>query len=581
MTLIHNSFSVFGLNSSLLKSLDELQYIKPSPIQSQCIPDLLLGKDVLGMAQTGSGKTAAFALPLLNKIDVALKSPQILVLVPTRELAIQVAKAFSDFSKYIIGIKVLALYGGQRYEIQLQTLRNGPQIIVGTPGRLLDHLKRGTLSLLNLNSLVLDEADEMLRMGFIEDVENILSKIPKKHQTALFSATMPNAIRRISRKFMSSPKEIKIQSTGMTRPDITQSYWIVRGKKTDALIRFLEIEEFSATIIFVRTKNATLEVSEALEKNGYNSAALNGDMNQVLREQTLERLKNGKLDILIATDVAARGLDVDRISFVINYDIPMDAESYVHRIGRTGRAGRAGKALLFVEYRERRLLQNIERMIKQSILEIELPKSECLIQRRLKIFSEKLQKELNSKDLDIYKSLLLKLNLPTGWDFEKLSAALLKLMQGERPLIVQPDKEYSPLSFKRHSFLIKNNKKKYLSNKNNFHSRIQGRKKIDDTTIFRIEVGRNDGVQVRHIVGAIANEGDIHSRFIGNIRLFSNYSTVELPKSYFKHISVRLLNTRILNKPIYIKPLTKNFSLQENRRKKIYFKNKNYKKDNI
>ncbi|VFP85978.1 ATP-dependent RNA helicase DeaD [Buchnera aphidicola (Cinara pseudotaxifoliae)] len=566
MTQIHHSFSIFGLNSYLLKSLEQLGYVKPSPIQSACIPYLLMGNDVLGMAQTGSGKTAAFALPLLNNINFSLKYPQILVLVPTRELAIQVAKAFSDFSKYLFGVKVLALYGGQRYDIQLQILRQGPQIIVGTPGRLLDHLKRGTLNLVHLKSLVLDEADEMLRMGFIEDVENIMSKIPKKHQTALFSATMPNIIRRISKRFMDNPKEIKIQSTGITRPDIQQSYWIVRGKKTDALIRFLEVEDFSATIIFVRTKNATLEVSEALEKHGYNSAALNGDMNQSLREQTLDRLKTGKLDILIATDVAARGLDVDRISFVINYDIPMDSESYVHRIGRTGRAGRAGRALLFVEYRERRLLNNIERTIKHSIKETELPKSELVVQRRLQIISEKIQQQLNSSDLKLYKLLVSKLNLKDGWNFENLSAALLKLVQGERPLIIPPDKRYSPLSFNHNYSTGIHNVRKFNNKKINPNSRfVHERKKLENMTLYRIEVGKNDGIEVRHIVGAVANEGDISSRLIGAIRLFTTYSTIELPKNHSRRLLACLLRTRILNKPINIKPITYS-SLRENKK---------------
>ncbi|VFP81145.1 ATP-dependent RNA helicase DeaD [Buchnera aphidicola (Cinara kochiana kochiana)] len=581
MTQIHHSFSIFGLNPVLLKSLKKLGYIKPSPIQSICIPYLLSGKDVLGMAQTGSGKTAAFALPLLHNIDISLKSPQILVLVPTRELAIQVAKAFFDFSQYLMGTQVLALYGGQRYEIQLQTLRKGPQIIVGTPGRLLDHLKRGTLNLIHLHSLVLDEADEMLRMGFIEDVENIMSKIPKKHQTALFSATMPNMIRRISQRFMNFPKEVKIQSTGVTRPDIQQSYWIVRGKKTDALIRFLEVEDFSATIIFVRTKSATLEVSETLEKHGYNSAALNGDMNQLLREQTLERLKTGKLDILIATDVAARGLDVDRISFVINYDIPMDAESYVHRIGRTGRAGRAGRALLFVEYRERRLLRNIERIIKHSIQEIELPKSELVAQCRLKVISEKIQNQLDSSDLESYKLLLYKLNLKDSLDFEKLSAALLRLVQGERPLIIPPDKKYSFISFKNNSSFIMANRKKFIVNKIYSNSRFMSdRKKLDNMVLCRIEVGRHDGIEVRHIVGAIANEGDISSRLIGNIRLFTSYSTVELPQNHSNRLLICLSRTRILNKPINIKLITQ-AGFRENKKKFISRNRQNYKTNNF
>ncbi|QIE02074.1 DEAD/DEAH family ATP-dependent RNA helicase [Buchnera aphidicola] len=549
MTHIESTFSVLGLNSFLIQSLSEMGYVKPSPIQKTCIPLLLQGRDVLGMAQTGSGKTAAFALPLLHNLNIHLKAPQILVLAPTRELAVQVAEAFSDFSKYIIGINVLPLYGGQRYDLQLRALRQGPQIVVGTPGRLLDHLKRGTLNLSNLHSLVLDEADEMLRMGFIEDVETIMTKIPKTHQTALFSATMPEAIRRISKRFMNNPEEIKIQSNITTRPDIKQSYWMVYGRKTDALIRFLEVEDFSATIIFVKTKNATLEVSEALEKNGYNSAALNGDMNQALREQTLERLKNGRLDILIATDVAARGLDVDRISFVINYDIPMDSESYVHRIGRTGRAGRAGRALLFVENRERRLLRNIEYTVKQSIPEVQLPNIELLCKRRLEKFAKKVQEQLESRDLDEYSALLDKLYSSDDLDIKTLAAALLKMAQGERPLIIKKDLIKRP----SRDILLKNDRR-YEDKRNNHRLRREFREQ-KDIDLYRIEVGRNDGVEVRHIVGAIANEGNIHSRHIGNIKLFSSYSIIELPKGNSKDLLQKFSRTRILNKLINIKLL--------------------------
>ncbi|XBC43577.1 MAG: DEAD/DEAH box helicase [Buchnera aphidicola (Meitanaphis flavogallis)] len=560
------TFSKLGLNSSILNALNDMGYIDPSPIQSACIPHLLQGKDVLGMAQTGSGKTAAFALPLLNNVKLNIKHPQILVLTPTRELAVQVAEAFSNFSKHLIGIHVLALYGGQRYDVQLKILRQGPQIVVGTPGRLLDHLKRGTLNLSNVSGLVLDEADEMLRMGFIEDVETIMTKVPDKHQTALFSATMPDVIRRISKRFMHNPKEIKIQSNTITRPDIRQSFWIVYGKKTDALVRFLEAEDFSATIIFVRTKNATLEVSEALERNGYSSAALNGDMNQSLREQTLEKLKDGRLDILIATDVAARGLDVDRISLVINYDIPMDAESYIHRIGRTGRAGRKGKALLFVENRERRLLRNIERIMQLTMKEVTLPKIELLSKRRLEKFSKKVQLQLESKDLNQYRDLLSKLQLTEKLDIELLAAALLKMAQGERTLIIKPDL----VRFTRHANARDSHR--FHDKTNNVRSRRDS-KDSKNMDLYRVEIGRNDGVEVRHIVGAIANEGNISSKNIGNIRLFSTYSTIELPIGLSKNLSKLFINTKILNKPINIRLLyNSNFknSYRFNNHKKNY-----------
>lgn len=542
MTDIQTTFSDLGLNADILESLNGMGYVKPSPIQAECIPHLLAGRDVLGMAQTGSGKTAAFSLPLLHNIDTTVRAPQILVLAPTRELAVQVAEAMTEFSKHMRGVNVVALYGGQRYDVQLRALRQGPQVVVGTPGRLLDHLKRGTLDLSNLRGLVLDEADEMLRMGFIEDVETIMAQIPEGHQTALFSATMPEAIRRITKRFMKDPQEVRIQSSLTTRPDISQSYWTAYGRKTDALVRFLEAEDFDAAIIFVRTKNATLEVAEALERSGYNSAALNGDMNQALREQTLERLKDGRLDILIATDVAARGLDVERISLVVNYDIPMDAESYVHRIGRTGRAGRAGRALLFVENRERRLLRNIERTMKLTIPEVELPNAELLSERRLAKFAAKVQQQLESSDLDMYRALLSKLQPGEDLDLETLAAALLKMAQGERPLILPPEAPRPP----RREFRERDDRR---DSRDGDRPRRE-RRDVGEMQLYRIEVGRDDGVEVRHIVGAIANEGDISSRYIGNIKLFGTHSTIELPKGMPGEVLQHFTRTRILNKPM-------------------------------
>ncbi len=565
MAEFETTFADLGLKAPILESLNDLGYEKPSPIQAECIPHLLSGRDVLGMAQTGSGKTAAFSLPLLNNIDPDLRAPQILVLAPTRELAVQVAEAMTEFSKHMRGVNVVALYGGQRYDVQLRALRQGPQIVVGTPGRLLDHLKRGTLDLSKLSGLVLDEADEMLRMGFIEDVETIMAQIPEGHQTALFSATMPEAIRRITRRFMKDPQEVRIQSSVTTRPDISQSYWSVYGmRKNEALVRFLEAEDFDAAIIFVRTKNATLEVAEALERSGYNSAALNGDMNQALREQTLERLKDGRLDILIATDVAARGLDVERISLVVNYDIPMDSESYVHRIGRTGRAGRAGRALLFVENRERRLLRNIERTMKLTIPEADLPNADLLGKRRLEKFAAKVQQQLESSDLDQYRALLAQIQ-PTAegeeLDMETLAAALLKMAQGERSLIVPPD---APMRPKR-EFRDRDDRFERRGDRNDRNDRSprgdrperggedrprRERRDAGEMELYRIEVGRDDGVEVRHIVGAIANEGDISSRYIGNIKLFGSHSTIELPKGMPGEVLQHFTRTRILNKPM-------------------------------
>ncbi|XP_037929909.1 ATP-dependent RNA helicase DeaD-like [Teleopsis dalmanni] len=542
------SFTDLGLSETHSNALNDLGFSKPSPIQTECIPLLMDGNDVLGMAQTGSGKTAAFSIPFLMKLNVELKAPQVLVLAPTRELAIQVAEACAEYAKYMKGVKVLALYGGQRYDVQLRALKQGPQIVVGTPGRLLDHLNRKTLDLSNLKGLVLDEADEMLRMGFIDDVESIMAAIPDDHQTALFSATMPAPIRRITKRFMQNPKEVQIKSTGQTAPDIDQSYWLVRGvRKNEALIRFLEVEDFDAAIIFVRTKTATLEVADVLEQHGYNCAALNGDMTQQLREQTLDRLRKGRLDILIATDVAARGLDVERISLVVNYDITLDSESYVHRIGRTGRAGRAGRAVLFVDSRERRLLKNIEQTIKKPIPEVQLPVKEILEARRLTKFSEKVMQEVNADNLDEYRELLAKVLLAGDTDIETLAAALLKLAQGERPLILPPDPVLKPMRNDR-----ERNERgdRRLKGDNREAPKRRERRDVGDMDMYRIEIGKEDGVDVRHIVGAIANEGDISSRYIGNIKLYEKYSTVELPKGMPTDLLNHFEKVRVLNIPM-------------------------------
>lgn len=541
------TFSDLHLSDSILKALSDLGFEKPSPIQKECIPLMLEGNDVLGMAQTGSGKTAAFSIPFLMKIDPNLKAPQLLVLAPTRELAIQVADACSSYAKYMPQIKVTCLYGGQRYDVQLRDLKQGPQIVVGTPGRLLDHLKRKTLNLSNLKGIVLDEADEMLRMGFIDDVETIMNSVPEDHQTALFSATMPAPIRRITKRFMRDPKEIQIKSTTQTSPDIDQSYWLVRGlRKNDALVRFLEAEDFDAAIIFVRTKSATLDVADLLEHHGYNCAALNGDMTQQLREQTLDRLRKGRLDILIATDVAARGLDVERISLVVNYDITLDSESYVHRIGRTGRAGRAGRALLFVDSRERRLLKNIEQTIKKPIPEVQLPSKEVIEKRRLAKFSEKIEKTLNCKDLETYRALLPQMMAQDEVDLETLAAVLLKMAQQERPLILPPDPVFKPArqerEFQRRDSRLKGDSREAPKRRE--------RRDTGEMDTYRLDIGKTHGVDVRHIVGAIANEGDISSRYIGQIKLYDNYSTVELPKGMPAEMKNHFEKVRILNRPI-------------------------------
>lgn len=536
------TFNDLGLPEFILKAVSDLGFETPSPIQQACIPALLEGRDVLGMAQTGSGKTAAFSLPLLAKIDPAAKHPQLLVMAPTRELAIQVADACEHFMKYAKGIHIVTLYGGQRYDIQLRALKQGAQVVVGTPGRILDHIHRNTLNLSELKAIVLDEADEMLRMGFIDDVETVMAELPEEHQTALFSATMPEPIRRITKRFMNNPQEVKIKVNNDNAPDIEQNCWYVQGfRKNEALLRFLEVEEFDAAIIFTRTKTGTLDVTELLEKHGFRAAALNGDMTQQLREQTLDRLRNGSLDIVVATDVAARGIDIERISLVVNYDIPLDAESYVHRIGRTGRAGRSGRALLFVEPRERRLLRNIEHLMKKPINEVELPNHEVLQACRRKKFQNKITKQLEHHDLEMYRSLLE--DLFTA-DQEDIAAAMLMLLQGKQKLILPPD---PPMDKRRRD---RNDRGDRRENPRSAERR--GERKGYGTPqpmdLYRIEVGRADGVEVRHIVGAIANEGDINSRYIGHIKLYDEYSTVELPQGMPKELLQQFGKTRVLNK---------------------------------
>ena len=545
MTETKMTFKDLGLPEFILNAVSDLGFETPSPIQQICIPHLLEGRDVLGMAQTGSGKTAAFSLPILAQIDPTEKHPQLLVMAPTRELAIQVADACEQFVKYAKGINIVTLYGGQRYDIQLRALKQGAQVVVGTPGRILDHIRRGTLSLAELKAIVLDEADEMLRMGFIDDVETVMAELPEHHQTALFSATMPEPIRRITKRFMNDPQEVKIKATQQSAPDIAQSCWYVHGfRKNDALLRFLEVEDFDAAIIFTRTKTGTLDVTELLEKHGFRAAALNGDMTQQLREQTLDRLRSGSLDIVVATDVAARGIDIERISLVVNYDIPLDAESYVHRIGRTGRAGRSGRALLFVEPRERRLLRNVEHLIKKNIEEVELPNHEVLQACRRKKFKDKITTQLEHHDLELYRELLEDM-FTADQSQEDIAAAMMMLLQGKQKLILPPD----PVVDKK-ARRDRNERGDRRENPRSAERRGErkGYGNSQPMDLYRIEVGRGDGVEVRHIVGAIANEGDINSRYIGHIKLYDDYSTIELPQGMPKELLQQFAKTRVLNK---------------------------------
>ena len=536
------TFADLGLPQSILDAVNQIGFVTPSPIQQETIPHLLEGRDVLGMAQTGSGKTAAFSLPLLSKIDPNARHPQMLVMAPTRELAIQVADACEQFTKNMKGVRVVTVYGGQRYDIQLRALKQGSQVVVGTPGRILDHIRRGTLDLSALQSIVLDEADEMLRMGFIDDVETVMAELPEDHQTALFSATMPEPIRRITKRFMKNPQEVKIKATQRSAPDITQSYWLVNGfRKNDALLRFLEVEEFDAAIIFTRTKTGTVDITELCERNGFRTAALNGDMTQQAREQTLDKLKSGRLDILVATDVAARGIDIERISLVVNYDIPLDAESYVHRIGRTGRAGRSGRALLFVEPRERRLLRNIENLMKKPIDEVSIPNHEVLMEKRRAKFKARVAKQLEHHDLEKYRELLEDL-FTADQDHEELAAAMMMMLQEKQKLILPPDPAIRPARQERGR-----------RDRDDRRSERGGREHRENNGVamdlYRIEVGRGDGVEVRHIVGAIANEGDINSRYIGHIKLYDTYSTIELPQGMPNHLVQHFAQkSRVLNK---------------------------------
>ena len=536
------TFADLGLPQSILDAVNQIGFVTPSPIQQETIPHLLEGRDVLGMAQTGSGKTAAFSLPLLSKIDPNARHPQMLVMAPTRELAIQVADACEQFTKNMKGVRVVTVYGGQRYDIQLRALKQGSQVVVGTPGRILDHIRRGTLDLSALQSIVLDEADEMLRMGFIDDVETVMAELPEDHQTALFSATMPEPIRRITKRFMKNPQEVKIKATQRSAPDITQSYWLVNGfRKNDALLRFLEVEEFDAAIIFTRTKTGTVDITELCERNGFRTAALNGDMTQQAREQTLDKLKSGRLDILVATDVAARGIDIERISLVVNYDIPLDAESYVHRIGRTGRAGRSGRALLFVEPRERRLLRNIENLMKKPIDEVAIPNHEVLMEKRRAKFKVRVAKQLEHHDLEKYRELLEDL-FTADQDHEELAAAMMMMLQEKQKLILPPDPAIRPARQERGR-----------RDRDDRRSERGGREHRENNGVamdlYRIEIGREDGVEVRHIVGAIANEGDINSRYIGHIKLYDTYSTIELPQGMPNHLVQHFAQkSRVLNK---------------------------------
>ena len=533
-------FAELGLAAPILQAVQELGYETPSAIQAETIPYLLEGRDVLGQAQTGTGKTAAFALPLLSRLDLSKTDTQILVLAPTRELAIQVAEAFQKYAAHLAGFHVMPIYGGQDYRTQFRQLERGVQVVVGTPGRVMDHIRRGTLKLDTLQALVLDEADEMLRMGFIEDIEWIMEQTPVNRQIALFSATMPPAIHRIAQSYLNNPAEVKIQVKTTTAETIRQRYWLVSGlHKLDALTRILEAEPFDACIIFVRTKTETVELADKLQARGYSATALNGDIPQNVRERTVDQLKNGKIDILIATDVAARGLDVERISHVINYDIPTDTESYVHRIGRTGRAGRSGDAILFVSPRERHLLRAIERATRKPIDLMELPSTEVINDRRISQFKQRITDTLAEGGLDLFAQLLENYERERNVPAIEIAAALAKLLQGDEPLLLEDKKvhpAYNPAG--REQDPRKQGKKRNNANPTGDEDSIQMER-------FRIAVGRTHGVKPGNIVGAIANEAGLDSRYIGYIDIQDTFSLVDLPAGMPKDILHDLKRARV------------------------------------
>ncbi len=537
------SFKDLALSEPVLKALQSIGYETPSPIQAQIIPYVMAGRDVLGQAQTGTGKTAAFALPILTRIDLKQKDPQALVLAPTRELAIQVAEAFQSYAAHIKGFHVLPIYGGQDYNVQLRQLNRGAHVIVGTPGRVMDHMRRGTLKLDQLKTLVLDEADEMLRMGFIDDVEWILEQTPSARQTALFSATMPSEIRKIAQQYLNNPEQVTIKVKTATAANIRQRYWFVSGvHKMDALTRILEAENFDGMIIFVRTKTATIEVAEKLEARGFSASAINGDMSQALRERAIDNLKSGKLDILIATDVAARGLDVDRITHVVNYDIPYDTESYIHRIGRTGRAGRTGDGILFVSPREKRLLSNIEQATKQKVEEMQLPSTEFINNARVNRFKQRITDTLAAEELSFYNQLINQYQVEHDVPAIDIAAALAKLLQGDTPLLMkEPSKKPR-----------KDADEKSRPDRDRAPRREKGRVGAVEMELFRIEVGRSDGVKPGNIVGAIANETGIDGEHIARIKIEENYSTVELPAGMPKDLFQALKKVRVVGKPLNI-----------------------------
>jgi ATP-dependent RNA helicase DeaD len=561
-------FSELNLSEPLIKALKDVGYESPSPIQAATIPLLLDNLDVLGQAQTGTGKTAAFALPILSRIDIRQTSPQALVLAPTRELAIQVAEAFQTYAAHIPGFHVLPIYGGQSYGPQLSALRRGVHVVVGTPGRVIDHLDKGSLDLSKLKTLVLDEADEMLRMGFIDDVERILQETPDSRQTALFSATMPSAIRRIANTYLRSPKEITVAAKTGTNENIRQRYWLVSGMhKLDALTRILEAENFDGMIVFSRTKLGTEELAQKLQARGFSAAAINGDIQQAQRERTIQQLKDGKIDILVATDVAARGLDVERISHVINYDVPHDPESYTHRIGRTGRAGRSGEAILFITPREKNLLKSIERATRQPISMLELPTIQAVNDVRIAKFKNQISETLAQGELEQFQSLIEDFEREQNIPAIEIAAALAKMARGDVPLLLDKKQQVAAATWDerpgrqvgferadRGDRGDRGDRAERPDRSERFPKKERIVRAADPgMQTFRIEVGYQHGVKPGNIVGAIANEGGIDSKHIGRIEIYDDYSVLDMPDDLSSDALAHLAGIKVAGQQLRIR----------------------------
>ena len=556
-------FAAFGFEPALLEALEAIGYREPSPIQKAAIPELLLGRDLVGQAQTGTGKTAAFALPMLAALDPSQRSPQVLVLTPTRELAIQVADAFSSYAARMPQLRVLPLYGGSDFRDQIARLKRGVQIVVGTPGRVMDHMRQGTLDLSGLRSLVLDEADEMLRMGFIDDVEWVLGQLPEQRQVVLFSATMPAEIRRISHQYLKDPAEVTIRTKGADASRIRQRCITVNApQKLEALCRVLEAESKQGVIIFARTKAITVTVAEALEARGYDVAVLNGDVAQSQRERTIERLKSGTVDVLVATDVAARGLDVERISLVINYDIPFDSEAYVHRIGRTGRAGRSGDAILFVTPRERRFVAGLERAVGRPIEVMEIPTNATINQNRLDQLRQRLTTALEqpasgstdprAEERALLSEILQRVGQESGVSPEQLALAALQLAVGDQPLLMQGDEGWLRQAASGGRDGRRGERSPAPGGQMRRGPREQAGPPEPNMDRFRIEVGWRDRVKPGNIVGAIANEAGLNGRSIGRIQIFDAHSFVDLPQGMPEEVFKGLQRLRVMNRELQI-----------------------------